>query len=154
MAREKDWKKPFILVLLLVLAGGYYEQLGVETRTMLLPLAIIISAGIVVARLRKLEYEIRSAKVSAKEAIVQSFSLIDNNGRKRVSISADTANALLTVYNEDQNPCVLLDVSKNNPVLKLVGAKGSALIDVDEQGQPNLIILNASEEKIWSAIEK
>jgi len=62
MARNKDWKKPFILVLLLVLAGGYYQQLSVETRTMALPLAIIIGAGIVVARIRQLEYEIWSAR--------------------------------------------------------------------------------------------
>ncbi|MGA7144142.1 MAG: hypothetical protein WBY47_06520, partial [Desulfobacterales bacterium] len=126
MARNKDWKKPFILVLLLVLAGGYYQQLSVETRTMALPLAIIIGAGIVVARIKKLEYELRSARVNAKEVIVQSFSLIDNKGRQRVSISADTANALVTVFNEDQSPCVLLDVMKNNPALKLVGLKGSA----------------------------
>ncbi len=151
MARNKDWKKPFILVLLLVLAGGYYQQLSVETRTMALPLAIIIGAGIVVAHIRKLEYELRSARVNAKEVIVQSFSLIDNKGRQRVSISADTANALVTVFNEDQSPCVLLDVMKNNPALKLVGLKGSALVDFDEQGHPNLVIIDEKDEKIWSA---
>lgn len=152
MTRKKDWKKPFILVLLLVLAGGYYEKLGVETRTMALPLAIIIGAGIVVARIRQLEYELRSAKVNAKEVIVQSFSLIDDQGRQRVSISTDAAKALMTVFNEDQSPCVLLDVLKNAPALKLVGPKGSTLIDFDEHGQPNLIIIDDKDEKIWSAM--
>ena len=152
MARKKDWKKPFILVLLLVLAGGYYEKLSVETRTMALPLAIIIGAGVVVARIRQLEYELRSARVNAKEVIGQSFNLIDNRGRQRVSISTDTAKALVTVYNDDQNPCVLLDVLKNTPALKLVGPKGSALIDFDEHGQPNLTIIDDKDEKIWSAM--
>ena len=152
MARKKDWKKPFILVLLLVLAGGYYEQLSVETKTMMLPLVIIIGVGVVVARIKQMEYEIRSAKVNAKEVIVQSFSLIDNTGRKRVSISSDTANALLTVFNADQNPCVLLDVLNNNPALKLIGPKGSALIDFDEQGRPNLVLIDDRDEKIWSAL--
>jgi hypothetical protein len=151
MIRKKDWKMSFILVLLLVLAGGYYEQLSVETKTMVLPLAIIIGVGIIIARLKQLEYEIRSAKVNAKELVVQSFSLIDSKGRKRVSVSADSANALLTVFGEDQNPCVLLDVLNNNPVLKLVGAKGSALIDFDEQGRPNLVLKDDRDEKIWSA---
>ena len=152
MIRKKDWKKPFILVLLLVLAGGYYEQLSVETKTMMLPLVIIIGVGVVVARIKQMEYEMRSAKVNAKEVIVQSFSLIDNTGRKRVSISSDTANALLTVFNADQNPCVLLDVLNNNPALKLIGPKGSALIDFDEQGRPNLVLIDDRDEKIWSAL--
>ena len=152
MIRKKDWKKPFILVLLLVLAGGYYEQLSVETKTMMLPLVIIIGVGVVVARIKQMEYEIRSAKVNAKEVIVQSFSLIDNTGRKRVSISSDTANALLTVFNADQNPCVLLDVLNDNPALKLLGPKGSALIDFDEQGRPNLVLIDDRDEKIWSAL--
>ena len=152
MIWKKDWKKTFILVLLLVLAGGYYEQMSVETKTMLLPLVIIIGVGVVVARIKQMEYEIRSAKVNAKEIIVQSFNLIDNTGRKRVSISTGTANALLTVFDADQNPCVLLNVMKNNPVLKLAGPKGSALIDFDEQGRPNLVLKDDRDEKIWSAL--
>jgi hypothetical protein len=121
-------------------------------KTMLLPLVIIIGVGIVVARLKQLEYEIRSAKVNAKEVMVQSFGLIDNKGRKRVSISADAASALLTVFDDDQNPCVLLDVLDDNPALKLVGPKGSAVIDFDEQGRPNLVLKDARDEKIWSAL--
>ena len=126
--------------------------MSVETKTMMLPLVIIIGVGVVVARIKQMEYEIRSAKVNAKEVIVQSFSLIDNTGRKRVSISSDTANALLTVFNADQNPCVLLDVLNNNPALKLIGPKGSALIDFDEQGRPNLVLIDDRDEKIWSAL--
>ncbi len=152
MIRKKDWKMSFILVLLLVLAGGYYGQLSVETKTMVLPLAIFIGAGIVVARLKKLEYEIRSAKVNAKEVVVQSFSLIDSKGRNRISISTDNANALLTVFGEDQTPCVLIDVLNNNPVLKLVGPKGNVLIAFDELGRPSLVLKDDMDEKIWSAL--
>ena len=57
MFKKKDWKAPFALILLFVLLGGYYEKLGVEARTMALPLAIFIAAGIIIARLKKLEYE-------------------------------------------------------------------------------------------------
>jgi hypothetical protein len=152
MFRKKDWKMSFIIVLVLVLAGGYYQQLSVEMKTMVLPLVIIIGVGIVVARLKQLGYEIRSAKVNAKEVMVQSFSLIDNKGRKRVSISTDSANALLTVFDENQNPCVLLDVLNGNPALKLAGPKGSALIDFDEQGRPNLVLKDDRDEKFWSAL--
>ncbi len=151
MIRKKDWKMSFILVLLLVLAGGYYQQLSVEMKTMVLPLVIIIGAGIVIARLKQLEYEIRSAKVNAKEVVVQSFGLIDNKGRTRVSISADATGALLTIFDADQNPCAFLDVLRNFPALKLVGPKGSAVIDFDEQGRPNLALTDDKNEKIWSA---
>jgi hypothetical protein len=152
MIIKEDWKIAFALILLMVLLGGYYEKLGVEARTMALPLAILIGAGIVVSRLKQLEYEMRSAKVNAKEVVVQSFSLIDNKGRERVSISADTEDALLTVFDENHNPCVLLDLLKNNPALKLIGHKGSALIDFNEQGHPNLVLVDDAGEKIWSAL--
>jgi len=62
MIQKKGWKAPFALILLIVLLGGYYEKLGVEARTMVLPLIIFIAAGIVIARLKKLEYEISDEK--------------------------------------------------------------------------------------------
>ena len=62
MIQKKDWKKTFALILSIVLLGGYYEQLGVEMNTMVLPLAIFIASGFVIARLKKLEYEMRSSK--------------------------------------------------------------------------------------------
>ena len=46
MFQKKDWKMTFALILLIVLLGGYYDKLGVEARTMVLPLAIFIAAGI------------------------------------------------------------------------------------------------------------
>ena len=83
MIQKKDWKKPFALILLIVVLGGYYEQLGVEARTMVLPLAIFIAAGIVISRLKKLEYEMTSSRVTAQKAVVQTFSVIDAK-RKRM----------------------------------------------------------------------
>jgi hypothetical protein len=71
MFQKKDWKMTFAMVLLFVLLGGYYEKLGVEARTMVLPLAIFIAAGIIIARLKRIEYEINTFKVNAKEVIVQ-----------------------------------------------------------------------------------
>ena len=59
MFQKKDWKMTFALILSIVLLGGYYEKLGVEARTMVLPLAIFIAAGIIIARLKKLNTKIK-----------------------------------------------------------------------------------------------
>ena len=128
----------FALILLIVLLGGYYEKLGVEARTMVLPLAIFIAAGIVIARLKKLEYEIRTARVNAKEVIVQNFSVIDSHGKQRVAISTTADTTLMRFFDEQDIPCATFDILNNGPILKLMGNKGSFLIAFDEEGRPNL----------------
>ena len=95
MIQKKDWKMTFAVILLIVLLGGYYEKLGVEARTMVLPLAIFIAAGIIIARLKKLEYETSTFRVNAKEVIVQTFSVIDSHGKQRVAISTNADTALM-----------------------------------------------------------
>jgi hypothetical protein len=151
MIQKKEWKTAFALILLIVLLGGYYEKLGVEARTMALPLAIFIAAGIVITRLKKLEYEIRSAKVNAKEVIVQNFSVIDRNGKKRVSISTTSDTALMSFFDEKDFPRVTLDLLKTEPILKLAGNKGSVSIEFDEEGLPNLMLKDNMDKNIWSA---
>ena len=101
MIQKKDWKKPFALILLLVLLGGYYEQLDVEMKTMVLPLAIFAAAGFIIARLKKLEYEMRSSKITAQKAVVQTFNIIDANGKERVSISTTPDSAIMTFFDEE-----------------------------------------------------
>jgi len=110
MTQKKDWKKPFVLILLLVLLGGYYGRLGVETRTMVLPMAVFIAAAIVIARFKQLEYEIRSSKVNAREAVFQIFSIIDSDGKERVSLSAASDAPLITFFDEDHIPRATLEL--------------------------------------------
>ena len=152
MIQKKDWKKPFALTLLIVVMGGYYEQLSVEIKTMVLPLGIFIAAGFVIARLKKLEYEIRSSKVTAQKAVVQTFSVIDANGNERVSISAASDSAIMTFFDEEYVPRTTLELSQGRPDLKLLGNKGSAGIVFDEKGLPNIILKDDMDKIIWSAM--
>ncbi|MEJ2659088.1 MAG: hypothetical protein P8012_18190, partial [Desulfobacterales bacterium] len=141
----------FALLLFIVLLGAYYQKVGVEARTMILPLAIFIAAGIVIARLKQIEYEIRSFKVNAKEVIVQNFSVIDANGLKRVSISTTTDTPLMTFFDKGGIPRATLDLLKREPFLKLSGDKGTVLMAFDEEGLPNVIIKDETENAIWTA---
>jgi len=151
MFQKKDWKISFVVILLIVLLGGYYEKLGVEARTMVLPLVIFIAAGIIIARLKKLEYETSTAKVNAKEAIVQNFSVIDGHGKQRVAISTTADTVLMRLFDEKDMPCATLDVLNTGPILKLVGGKGSVSIAFDEEGRPNLTLKDDMDQIIWSA---
>ena len=151
MFQKKDWKISFVVILLIVLLGGYYEKLGVEARTMALPLAIFIAVGMITARLKKLEYETITAKVNAKEAIVQNFSVIDNHGKQRVAISTTADTALMRFFDEQDIPCATLDVLNTGPILKLVGSKGSVSIAFDKEGRPNLTLKDDMDNTIWSA---
>jgi len=151
MFQKKDWKMTFALILLIVLLGGYYEKLGVEARTMVLPLAIFIAAGIIISRLKKLEYETIAAKVNAKEVIVQNFSVIDSHGKQRVAISTTADTALMRFFDENDTPCATFDVLDTGPMLQLVGNKGSVLIAFDEEGCPNLTLKDDMDNIIWSA---
>jgi len=152
MIQKKDWKKPFALILLLVLLGGYYDQLDVEMKTMVLPLAIFAAAGFVVARLKKLEYEMRSSKITAQKAVVQTFSIIDANGKERVSISTTPDSAIMTFFDEEYVPRAMMELSQGRPDLKLLGDKGSAGIVFDEKGLPNIILKDDMDKIIWSAL--
>jgi hypothetical protein len=151
MRIKKDWKMTFALILLIVLLGGYYEKLGVEARTMVLPLAIFIAAGIIIARLKKLEYETSTAKMNAREVIVQNFSVIDSRGKQRVAISTTDDTELMRFIDEYDIPCATFDVLDTGPILKLVGNKGNVSIAFDEEGRPNLTLKDDMDEIIWSA---
>ena len=151
MFKKKDWKAPFALILLMILLGGYYEKLDVEARTTVLPLVIFIAAGIIIARLKKLEHETSTAKVNAKEVIVQNFSVIDSHGKQRVAISTTADTALMSFFDEKDIPRATFDVLNTGPILKLVGNKGSVSIAFDEEGRPNLTLKDDMDNNIWSA---
>jgi len=151
MFKKKDWKAPFALILLFVLLGGYYEKLGVEARTMALPLAIFIAAGIIIARLKKLEYETITTRVNTKEIIVQNFNVIDSHGKQRVAISTSADTALMRFFDEQNISCATVDILNTGPVLKLLGNKGSVSIAFDEEHGPNLTLKDDMDNIIWSA---
>jgi len=151
MITKKDWKMTFALILLIVLLGGYYEKLGVEARTMVLPLAIFIAAGIIIARLKKLEYETSTFKVNAKEVIVQNLGVIDSHGKQRVTISTVADTALMRFFDEQDIPCATFDILNTGPILKLVGNNGSVSIAFDEEGRPKLTLKDDMDKTIWSA---
>ena len=152
MIQKKDWKKPLAIILLLALLGGYYDQLDVEMKTMVLPLAIFAAAGFVIARLKKLEYEMRSSKITALKAVVQTFSIIDANGKERVSISTTPDSATMTFFDAEYVPRATMELSQGRPDLKLLGDKGSAGIVFDEKGLPNIILKDDMDKIIWSAL--
>ena len=152
MFQKKDWKATFALILLIILLGGYYNKLGIEARTMVLPLAIFIAAGIIIARLKKLEYEMTTSRLNAREAIVQTFRLIDQQGNESVAISTDPEKQLMTLFDSDHIPRATLNVLDNAPVLKLMGNKGSVTIEFDEEGLPHLNLKDEAGSIIWSAV--
>lgn len=152
MFQKKGWKMTFALILLIVLLGGYYDKLGVEARTMVLPLAIFIAAGIIIARLKKLEYEMTTSRLNAREAIVQTFRLIDQKGNESVSISTGPEKQLMTFFDSDHIPRATLNVLDNSPVLNLLGNKGSVTIEFDEEGLPQLNLKDETGSIIWSAV--
>ncbi|MBL7179183.1 MAG: hypothetical protein ABIK98_12945 [Pseudomonadota bacterium] len=151
MIQKKDWKKPFAIILFITLLGGYYDQLSFETRTMVLPIVIIIAVAFVISRLKQLEYETRSAQVFAHKITTQAFSVLDRDGKERVAISADTEKTALTFYDKNHTPCATLELADNQPALKLAGNKGIVLIAFDNEGRPNLSLKGAADETIWSA---
>lgn len=151
MKEIKDWKKPFAVVLFIVLLGGYYEGLSVEMKTMVLPLAIFIAAGILIARLKKLEYEMTTSLLNARDAVVQSLILIDPKGNERISISTDPENPLMTFFDVDHIPRATLNILDDSPVLKLTGKKGNVTIEFDEEGLPNLYLKDDAGSILWSA---
>ena len=152
MVKKKDWKTPFALILMIVLLGGYYQKLGVEARTMALPLAIFIAAGIIIARLKKLEYETITTRVNAKEVFVQNFSVIDSHGKQRVAISTTGDTTFMHFFDEQNIPCATVDILNTGPVLKLMGNKGSVSIAFDEEGFPNLTLKDDMDQTTWSAM--
>jgi len=151
MFKKNDWQKLLALFIFIVLLGGYYEQLSVETQTMILPMVIILAAAFPIARFRQLEHEIRSSRIMAHSIAVQTFSVVDKNGTERVSISADSDNASMIFYDENHASCATLELLHKEPTLKLIGDKGNVWIGFDKDGMPNLTLRSDADEIIWTA---
>ncbi len=149
--KKRDWKRPAAIVLFVMLLGGYYEKLNVETQAMVLPMVIFIAAAVVIARFKQLEYEVRSAQIFTHKITVQTLSVLDSNGNERIVIAAVPENPALTFYDENHTPRATLDLAHTEPTLKLEGGKGSILIAFDKEGLPNVTLQGDTDEVIWSA---
>ena len=148
---RKDWPKLFAFGIFFALLGGYYDRLSVETRTFILPLLVFIAAAIVIGRIKQLQYEVRSARVTALELVAQKLSLADPGGNERVAISVSSESATMTVYDKDSVSRASLTVANKEPVLELVGEKGSVELTFDAGGMPHLVFRNEAKEIHWSA---
>ena len=151
MTLRKDWPKLIAFVIFFILIGGYYDRMNVEMRTFTLPLLIFAAAAFVVGRLKQLQYEIRSSRVTAWEIVAQKLSLADADGNERVSISASADSTVMTFYDDNQVSRVTLELINTEPVLKLMGEKGSAVLAIDYHGMPSFTLRGHEDEVIWSA---
>jgi len=151
MFDKKNWQKILAITLFIVLLGAYYDRLSFETRTMVLPLMIFIAAGFVIGRLKQFEHEIHSSKVITQEIMAQTFSILDSNGKERVSISAASDDVSMIFYDENRMARASLELLHRKPILKLAEDRGSAMIAFDEDGIPNITLRNDADEIIWTA---
>jgi hypothetical protein len=151
MTIKRNWPKWIAIAIFFTLMGGYYDRLSAETRTFILPLVIFAAAAFVLGRLKQLEYEVRSSRLTALEVVAQNISLADTEGNERMSISASADTGLLTFYDDNRDSRLSLQLTKGEPVLKLVGERGSAILTIERGESPRFIMRDEAEEIIWSA---
>ena len=151
MTATKHWPKLLALVIFFMLLGGYYDRLNVETRTFILPLLIFIAAGLVYGRVKQLEREVRSARVTAFEIVTQQLSLADTNGNERLSMATTSDRTEITFYDSNQRSRLVLELTDSQPALHIIGQRGSAKLAINYDGTANFSILNDQDDVIWSA---
>ena len=151
MTLRKDWPKLIAFVIFFMLIGGYYDRMDVEMRTFTLPLLVFAAAALIYGRLRQLQYEIRSSRVAAWEVVTRKLSLADTEGNERVSIAASPENTVMTFFDDNQVSRVTLELTNKEPVLRLMGDNGSAVVAIDYRGMPSFTLRGHGDEVIWSA---
>ena len=151
MIIKKDWPKLIALAVFFALLGTYYERLSLQTRTFILPLLIFAAAAFVIGRLRQLQYEVRSSRVTALEIVAKQLSFADDDGKERIAISASSHSASMTFYDEDHVSCATLKLIGRVPTLKLTGERGSAVLEINETGAPSFTLRDEADEIMWSA---
>jgi hypothetical protein len=101
--------------------------------------------------LLQLQHEVRSSRVTALEVVTQQLSLADTEGNERLSMVASSDRTVMTFYDNNQVSRLVLELIGSEPVLKLVGEKGSAKVAINYDGAANFSILNDQDEVIWTA---
>ena len=148
---KRDWPKLIAVAVFFTLLGAYYDRLSVETRTFILPLLIFVAAALVLGRLRQIQYEVRSSRVTALEIVAKQLSVADDEGKERISISASSDSALMTFYDEDQVSCATLELIDREPTFKLTGLRGSVALAINKDGMPSLTFRDEDDTIMWSA---
>jgi hypothetical protein len=151
MTLRKDWPKLIAFVVFFMLIGGYYDRMSVEMRTFTLPLLIFAAAALIYGRLKQLQYEIRSSRVTALEVVTGKLSLADTDGKERVSIAASSENTVMNFYDDNQVSRVTMELTNSEPVIRLLGDNGSLVLAIDYHGMPSLTLRSHADEVIWSA---
>ena len=150
MTIKKNWAVLIAFVIFFMLMGGYYDRMSVETRTFMLPLLIFAAAALIYGRLRQLQYEVRSARVTALEVVAQKMSFADTDGNERIAIAATSDNTMMTFYDDKQVARFTLELTNYEPALKLMGENGSAVLAIDYRGMPTFTFLDETNEVMWS----
>lgn len=149
MNKQLDWVKVFAIIIFMMLMGGYYDRLSVETRTMILPLAIFIAATYFFVHLRKIQIEMRVSNVIAYKLVASELSLVDNHGNERISITSD--NGAITFFDENHVPRVTLDSIGENTILRIKADEGRAEFKFDPEGKTSLTLRDKTNDILWTA---
>ena len=144
-----DWLKVSAIIIFMMLMGGYYDRFSVETRTMILPLAIFIVATYFFVHLRKIQFEMRASNVIAYKLVANELSLVDNNGNERISITSDKS--IITFYDENHVPRATIDFPGGESTLRLKAEGGSAELSFDQEGAASITLRDKIDDAIWSA---
>lgn len=149
MNKHMDWLKVSAIIIFMMLMGGYYDQFSLETRTMILPLAIFIVAIYFFVHLRKNQFEMRTSNVIAYKLVANELSLVDNNGNERISITSDES--IITFYDENHVPRATMDFPDGKSTLRMKAEGGSAELSFDQEGMASITLRDKIDDAIWSA---
>ena len=149
MTKNLEWLKVFAIIIFMMLLGGYYDRFSVETRTMILPLAIFIAATSFFVYLRKIQYEMRVSNVIAYKLVVHELSMVDSAGKERISVSSD--DGVITFYDENHEALVRVEAIDKRTVLRLKAEEGSAELTLDPEGKTSLTLRGKTNDILWSA---
>lgn len=149
MTKHMYWLKVSGVIIFMMLMGGYYDRLSVETRTMILPMAIFFAATYFIVYLMKIQKEMRVSNVIAYKLVVNELSLTDRNGYERISITSD--NGVITFYDENHVPRATMDILGNNPMFKLKAEGGSAELEFHQEGMARITLRDKNDDTLWSA---
>ena len=150
MPPQKDWKKITALLLFVMLLGGYYEQASIQTRTMILPMVILVAVAFVIARWKQWEYQVSSFRIVAGAVMAQSISVVDAEGRERMTLAAAGDNATLHLLDAELKTCVTVAAGRSRPEMRLTGENGRVTVDFDVEGPPRVKVEDEDGKVIWS----
>jgi hypothetical protein len=151
MIVKRDWPKLIALIIFFMLLGGYYDRLSVQTRTFILPALIFVAAAFVLGKLRQLQYEVRTSRLTAYEIVTQQLSFADIDGNERIAISAAADSTIMSFYDASHAELLTMELKDGEPQFRMTGEKGVALLTISEDGRPSFTIRGEGDDVIWSA---